>query len=87
MLDLSRLELLGYIAGLLTTLAYLPQVIKILRHRGTKDISLGMYIMLCSGIGCWVLYGIGLSSWPIILANAVTLLLAGTILAAKIRNG
>ena len=73
------LDLLGYIAGVLTTLAYLPQ--------GTKDISLGMYVMLCTGIACWMLYGIGLRSWPIILANAVTLALAGIILAAKIRNG
>jgi MtN3 and saliva related transmembrane protein len=81
------LDLLGYIAGALTTFAYLPQVLKILRHRGTKDISLGMYAMLCTGIGCWLLYGIGLSSWPIILANAVTLGLAGIILVAKIRNG
>ena len=80
-------DLLGYIAGVLTTLAYLPQVLKILRHKGTKDISLGMYVMLCTGIACWMLYGIGLRSWPIILANAVTLALAGIILAAKIRNG
>jgi len=81
------LDLLGYIAGVLTTLAYLPQVLKILRHKGTKDISLGMYVMLCTGIGCWILYGIGLRSSPIILANAVTLALAGIILVAKIRNG
>ena len=82
-----RLDVLGYLAGILTTLAYLPQVIKILRHKGTKDISLGMYVMLCTGIACWMLYGIGLGSWPIILANMVTLALAGIILAAKIRNG
>jgi MtN3 and saliva related transmembrane protein len=82
-----NLDVLGYIAGILTTFAYLPQVIKILRHKGTKDISLGMYVMLCTGIGCWMLYGIGLGSWPIILANAVTLALAGIILTSKIRNG
>jgi MtN3 and saliva related transmembrane protein len=83
----THLDLLGYIAGVLTTFAYLPQVLKILRHKGTKDISLGMYVMLCTGIGCWMVFGIGLHSWPIILANAVTLALAGIILAAKIRNG
>jgi len=82
-----RLELLGYIAGLLTTLAYLPQVLKIIKHKGTKDISLGMYVMLCSGIGCWIIYGVGVSSWPVVLANAVTLILAGIILVSKIRNG
>jgi MtN3 and saliva related transmembrane protein len=82
-----HLDLLGYIAGVLTTFAYLPQVLKILRHKGTKDISLGMYVMLSTGIGCWMVFGIGLHSWPIILANAVTLALAGIILVAKIRNG
>jgi MtN3 and saliva related transmembrane protein len=82
-----HIDFLGYVAGILTTFAYLPQVLKILRHRGTKDISLGMYIMLCTGIACWLLYGIGLGSWPIILANALTLALAGIILAAKIHNG
>jgi MtN3 and saliva related transmembrane protein len=83
----SRLDLLGYIAGLLTTLAYVPQVMKILRHRGTKDISLGMYVMLCLGIACWILYGFAVSALPLILANAVTLVLAGIILTVKIRNG
>ncbi len=81
-----RLDLLGYIAGGLTTLAYLPQVLKILKHKGTKDISVGMYAMLCTGIACWLLYGIGLWSWPIILANAVTLVLAGIILTAVLFN-
>jgi len=82
-----HLDLLGYIAGALTTFAYLPQVLKILRHKGTKDISIVMYVMLCTGIACWMVYGIGLHSWPIVLANAVTLALAGIILVAKIRNG
>jgi MtN3 and saliva related transmembrane protein len=82
-----RLDLLGYLAGILTTLAYLPQVIKSIRHKSMKDISLGMYILLCSGIACWMLYGVGLSSWPVILANGVTLVLAGTILICKIRHG
>ena len=83
----SRLDLLGYLAGTLHTLAYLPQVLKTVRLKSTKDISLGMYVLLCSGIACWILYGVGLSSWPVILANGVTLVLAGIILASKIRNG
>lgn len=82
-----RLDLLGYLAGFLTTLAYLPQVLKTIKHKSTKDISLGMYIMLCTGIACWILYGVGLSSWPVIVANVVTLVLAGIILVSKIRNG
>ena len=78
---------IGYIAGILTTVAYLAQVLRTLKHRRTKDISLGMYLMLCTGIGLWLVYGIFIHSWPVIIANAVTLILSGTVLAMKIRFG
>jgi len=78
---------IGYIAGTLTTVAYLAQVLRTLKHRRTKDISLGMYLMLCSGIGLWLVYGIFIHSWPVIIANAVTLILSGTVLVMKIRFG
>jgi MtN3 and saliva related transmembrane protein len=79
--------IIGYIAGTLTTVAYLAQVVRTLKHRRTKDISLGMYLMLCSGIGLWLVYGIFIHSWPVIIANAVTLVLSGTVLVMKIRFG
>jgi MtN3 and saliva related transmembrane protein len=78
---------IGYIAGTLTTVAYLAQVVRTLKHRRTKDISLGMYLMLCSGIGLWLVYGIFIHSWPVIIANAVTLVLSGTVLVMKIKFG
>jgi len=79
--------IIGYIAGTLTTVAYLAQVLRTLKHRRTKDISLGMYLMLCTGIGLWLVYGIFIHSWPVIIANAVTLVLSGTVLLMKIRFG
>jgi len=79
--------IIGYIAGTLTTVAYLAQVLRTLKHRRTKDISLGMYLMLCTGIGMWLVYGIFIHSWPVIIANAVTLVLSGTVLLMKIRFG
>ena len=79
--------IIGYIAGTLTTVAYLAQVLRTLKHRRTKDISLGMYLMLCSGIGLWLIYGIFIHSWPVIIANAVTLALSGAVLVMKIKFG
>ncbi len=79
--------IIGYIAGTLTTVAYLAQVLRTLKHRRTKDISLSMYLMLCTGIGLWLVYGIFIHSWPVIIANAVTLGLSGAVLVMKIKFG
>jgi MtN3 and saliva related transmembrane protein len=79
--------IVGYIAGTLTTIAYLAQVLRTLKHRRTKDISLGMYLLLCSGIGLWLAYGILLHSWPVIIANAVALALSSSVLVMKIKFG
>jgi MtN3 and saliva related transmembrane protein len=79
--------IIGYIAGTLTTVAYLAQVLRTLKHKSTKDISLGMYLMLCTGIAMWLVYGIFIHSWPVIIANAITLALSGSVLVMKIRFG
>ena len=80
-------DFLGYFAGVLTTVAFLPQVIKALRTRSTKDISLSMWVLLFTGIVCWLIYGFLIGSAPVITANAVTLVLVGTVLALKLING
>jgi MtN3 and saliva related transmembrane protein len=85
LLDLR--ELIGYAAGLLATLAFLPQVAKTVRDRSVKDISLGMYVLFCAGVTLWLLYGFLISSWPVIISNFVTLILSGTVLVLKIRHG
>ena len=80
-------EIIGGIAAILTTAAYIPQSIKIFREKDTKSISLGMYIMITGGIAMWLIYGIMIESISVIIANGVTLVLACGILIMKIRHG
>jgi MtN3 and saliva related transmembrane protein len=84
---LSLRETIGYAAGLLATIAFLPQVAKTVRDRSVKDISLGMYVLFCAGVSLWLLYGFLISSWPVIISNFVTLILSGTVLVLKIKHG
>lgn len=86
-LESSLVDLLGYVAGLLTTVAYLPQVLQVWRTGSTRDISLQTYLVLVAGVGLWCVYGIVVGELPIMLANGLTLLLAGTILVLKLKNG
>lgn len=78
---------LGTLAGCLTTISFIPQVYRVWRTQHTKDISLGMYVIFTAGVSLWLIYGILLGSWPIIIANSITVLLAGTVLLMKIRLG
>jgi MtN3 and saliva related transmembrane protein len=81
------MEWTGYVAATLTTLAFVPQAIKTIRTRDTRSISLGMYVVFTVGIAFWLLYGIALHSWPMIVSNIVTFGLAATILGLKLRHG
>lgn len=83
----GKLDLLGYLAAILTTSAFVPQAIKTIRSKDTRAISLWMYMVFTAGVAFWLAYGVTLGSWPVILANAVTLLLSATILALKVRYG
>jgi len=76
---------IGLVAGLLTTTAFIPQVWKIYRTKSGKDISGRMFSLFSFGIVLWLVYGILLKSVPLILSNAVTLILSLTILWLKIR--
>lgn len=80
-------EWIGGIAATLTTCSFIPQVWRVLQTRHTKDISLGMYILFTTGVALWLVYGIQLEAWPIIVANTITLLLAGIVLTLKLRFG
>jgi MtN3 and saliva related transmembrane protein len=77
----------GLVAGLLTTFAFVPQVLKIWRTKSAKDISLRTYLALTAGVVLWLVYGILKQELPIVLWNAVTLVLASAILAMKLRFG
>ena len=86
MLDIIHPDAIGGVAAVLTTIAFLPQVIKSWRSGSTRDVSLGMFLILNTGIVLWLIYGLALGSLPLILANAVTLFLTGTIMFLKIRG-
>ena len=80
-------EWLGFAAAVLTTASFIPQAVMTIRSRDTRGISRGMYIIFVTGVALWLAYGIYIDSLPMILANIVTLGLAGTILALKLRYG
>ncbi|HYJ39875.1 MAG TPA: SemiSWEET transporter [Steroidobacteraceae bacterium] len=80
-------EWLGFAAAALTSASFIPQAVMTIRSRDTRGISRGMYIIFVIGVALWLAYGIYLDSLPMIIANVVTLGLAGTILALKLRYG
>lgn len=84
---MTLLDSIGSIAATLTTVAFVPQVWQVWRTRHTHDISLGMYAIFTCGVAMWLVYGLLLGAWPIIIANAITLLLAGAVLTMKLRYG
>ncbi len=83
--EISAVTFIGFAAALLTTLAFLPQVILVWRTRSTTDISLLTFLTLCVGIALWLSYGFLKADLPLILANGITLVLAGTVVVFKLR--
>jgi MtN3 and saliva related transmembrane protein len=79
--------LLGYVAAVLTTMAFVPQAAHTLRTRNTAGISLEMYMLFSPGAVCWLAYGIAIGSWPVIISNAITCLLSIVILGLKLTYG
>ena len=82
----TSLDTLGFVAGALTTASFLPQVLKSWSTRDLSGISLRMYGLFTTGVALWLVYGLLVGNRPIVLWNAVTLLLAGTVLALKLRH-
>jgi MtN3 and saliva related transmembrane protein len=82
-----NLEWFGYAAAALTSGSFIPQAIMTIRTRDTRGISRGMYAMFTIGVALWLAYGIAIGSWPMIAANTLTLALAATILALKLKFG
>ena len=81
------IDVIGSVAAFLTTIAFVPQVVKIWRARSAADISLPMYVVFTLGVMLWLAYGILLGALPIIIANSVTLLLSVAVVAMKLRWG
>lgn len=84
-MSVGAVELIGYAAAILTTISFVPQAWHTFRTRDVSGISLGMYTVFTAGVALWLAYGVLLSAWPVVVANAVTLALAVSILAMKLR--
>ncbi|MBR1145601.1 SemiSWEET transporter [Bradyrhizobium sp. AUGA SZCCT0431] len=81
------IKFLGFAAATCTTLAYVPQFVKVWRTRSTEDISLGMFLVMVVGILLWLVYGLLSGDGPLIVANAITIVLAGGVLFMKLKYG
>jgi len=81
---MENADLLGWLAGMLTTCSFLPQVIKTWKSRSARDISFGMFFLFSLGVVLWLVYGIVIHATPVIIANLVTLILVGAILIMKL---
>lgn len=77
-------DLIGALAGTLTTVSFVPQVLKIWRSRSARDISFGMFSLFSLGVLLWLIYGISIQSLPIMLANGITLTLSLVMIAMKL---
>jgi MtN3 and saliva related transmembrane protein len=84
---MSLITTLGLVAGALTTIAFVPQVVHAWRTRCTRDISLAMLLVLGAGVSLWIVFGVLTASLPIVAANALTLILIAAILVAKAKYG
>lgn len=84
---MSATELIGFAAASLTTASFIPQAWHTFKTKDVSGISLGMYSVFTVGVAAWLLYGLLLGAWPVVVANAVTLALASGILVMKLRYG
>ncbi len=81
------IDLCGYLAAIFTTIANLPQAIRTWRTRSTRDLSLGTLALLATGLFLWLVYGIARADLPLIIGNAVALVLTATVPVYKVRHG
>ena len=84
-LGAARSEQLGYVAAFCTTVAFVPQLVRVLRRRSARDVSLPTFALFSIGVLLWLVYGIDIGSKPVIASNSVTLVLSVSILVLKLR--
>ncbi|APW48540.1 SemiSWEET transporter [Rhodoferax antarcticus] len=82
---MNLIDTVGTLAAILTTASFLPQAWHTFQTKDVSGISLGMYSVFTTGVACWLIYGLLLGAWPIVIANAITLALASAILVMKLR--
>jgi MtN3 and saliva related transmembrane protein len=84
--EAASIDMVGALAAILTTAAFIPQAIKTIRTRDTSGLSLSMYVLLLAGVTLWMVYGIILGSWPLILSNAIVLVPQSLVMAILLRQ-
>lgn len=87
---MESISIIGFIAAICTTAAFIPQVCQVWVSRSAKDISIAMYLIFMTGVALWLVYGLIIKDSPLIVANLITLVLAGAVLTMKLyfeRNG
>lgn len=82
---MAWIEILGYFAAFCTTISFLPQTIKTIKTKDTSGLSLSMYTLFFIGVASWLIYGIVISNYPLVIANGITLVLSGLILRMKLK--
>ena len=82
---MSLINTIGTLAAVISTASFVPQVWHTFKTRDVSGVSLGMYSVFTVGVSCWLVYGLLLGAWPSIIANAITLTLAISILVMKLR--
>ena len=82
---MQTIDLIGYVAATLTTASFVPQALQTFKTKDVRGISLGMYSVFTLGVALWLVYGVLMAAWPIVLANSITLALAAAILWMKLR--
>ena len=83
---MNKIEIIGYLSAFLTTSAFVPQAYHSWKTRDLSGISLPMYSLFTAGVLGWIIYGFKIGSWPVLLANIVTLLLACMVLGLKLKH-
>ncbi len=86
-MQIDFMEIVGLVAGAATTASFVPQVVHTWRTKSVEDLSLRMYLLLTAGMALWLIYGLHIGSLPVIVANAITLVLAIAILMMKLVYG
>jgi len=84
---MPMIDAIGYIAAFLTTVSFVPQAWLTFKTKDVRGISLGMYSAFTLGIALWLVYGLLIQAWPIVIANVITLALAAAILVMRLRYG
>jgi MtN3 and saliva related transmembrane protein len=85
-MSIDLADLVGSAAAILTTVAFVPQALTSWRTRDLSGVSLPMYGIFTAGVAMWLVYGVMLGSWPIIIANTITLALSGVVLVLKVMH-